>query len=321
MTFSAALLGTTVRVLRTAAGRRAVQLTLLVGGLFALGFLFGEQAHAADGTPAGGAATSLTSTTSAASATSVTSVLPLTPSDSGAAAQSHPARTTGEKTVTSAQDMQDVQGVLSPVTGTVATVNRTVSTVTGTVSTVVRTVGGATERVVPATLPLPDLGHAPDVPDAVGVQVSAPSRQGQGEGTASRPASPVGTPAPAHPHPRHARTDAGAAAPAGSAPFASYGPESAPGSPCAALPARSSVHHGAAGSNGSVAAPGRPAPAGTPNGVLGKQAAEGTASRHADVYVVTLDHRAPLWLVPCCAVRTDMSRTRERHRDIPVFPG
>ncbi|MEU8688070.1 hypothetical protein [Streptomyces sp. NPDC048665] len=308
MTFSAALLGTTVRVLRTAAGRRTLQLTLLVGGLFALGFLFGEQAHAADGTPAGGAATSLTSTTSAtsaASAASVTSVLPLTPSDSGAAVQSHPARTTGEKTVTSAQDMQDEQGVLSPVTGTV--------------STVVRTVGGATERVVPAPLPLPDLGHVPDVPDGVGVPVSAPSRQGQGEGTASRPASPVGTPAPAHP--RHARTDAGAAAPAGSAPFASYGPESAPGSPCAALSARSSVHHGAAGSNGSVAAPGRPAPAGTPNGVLGKQVTEGTASRHADVHVVTLGHRAPLWLVPGTAVRTDMPRTRERHRDIPVFPG
>jgi hypothetical protein len=195
-----------------------------------------------------------------------------------------------------------------------------VSTVTGTVSTVVRTVEDTTtERVVPASLPLPDLGHVPDVPAAVGVPVIAPSRQGQGAGTASRPASPVGTPALAHPH--HARTDAGAAAPAGPAPFASYGPESTAGSPYAAPPVRSSAHHGTAGSTGAVAAPGRPAPAGTPNGVLGKQAAEGTASRHADVYVVALGHRAPLWLVPGTAVRTDMPRTRERHRDIPVFPG
>ncbi|MFE1883935.1 hypothetical protein ACFW7O_30490, partial [Streptomyces diastatochromogenes] len=47
----AAVFGTAVRVLRTAAGRRALQLAMLVGGLFLLGFLCGEQAHAADGTP------------------------------------------------------------------------------------------------------------------------------------------------------------------------------------------------------------------------------------------------------------------------------
>lgn len=38
-----------MRVLRAAVGRRALQLVLLVGGLFMLGFLCGEQAHAADG--------------------------------------------------------------------------------------------------------------------------------------------------------------------------------------------------------------------------------------------------------------------------------
>ncbi|GGJ20274.1 hypothetical protein GCM10010121_033980 [Streptomyces brasiliensis] len=54
-----------MRVLRTAAGRRALQLAVLVGGLFALGFLSGEQAHAADGTP---------SVTSSATAPSVRSV-------------------------------------------------------------------------------------------------------------------------------------------------------------------------------------------------------------------------------------------------------
>ncbi|MDO0935725.1 hypothetical protein QQY66_30100 [Streptomyces sp. DG2A-72] len=56
MTFSAALSGAALRVMRTAAGRRALQLALLVCGLFALGLLYGEQAHATDG---------VTSTTSA----------------------------------------------------------------------------------------------------------------------------------------------------------------------------------------------------------------------------------------------------------------
>ncbi|WP_217555028.1 hypothetical protein [Streptomyces sp. GbtcB6] len=41
-----------MRVLRTAPGRRALQLALLVGGLLALGFLCGQQAQAAEGVPA-----------------------------------------------------------------------------------------------------------------------------------------------------------------------------------------------------------------------------------------------------------------------------
>ncbi|MGN5379894.1 hypothetical protein ACQ4WX_29690 [Streptomyces lasalocidi] len=105
------------------------------------------------------------------------------------------------------------------------------------------------------------------------------------------------------------------------APFTSYGPEAtslSPYSPYPPHPARSSAHHGTADA---VAGPGRPVPAGTPNGVPGKQATDGTASRHADAYAVALGHRAPLRLVPGTAVRTDAPRTRERHRDIPVFPG
>jgi hypothetical protein len=43
--------GAASRVLREAARRRALQLALLVGGLFALGFLFGGQAQAAEGVP------------------------------------------------------------------------------------------------------------------------------------------------------------------------------------------------------------------------------------------------------------------------------
>ncbi|MER7185862.1 hypothetical protein ABT404_41480, partial [Streptomyces hyaluromycini] len=53
-----------MRVLRTAPGRRALQLALLVGGLLALGFLCGQQAQAAEGVPSTPTLTSLTSLTS-----------------------------------------------------------------------------------------------------------------------------------------------------------------------------------------------------------------------------------------------------------------
>ncbi|MCV2464782.1 hypothetical protein OEB94_36555, partial [Streptomyces sp. ICN988] len=51
MIWSAALPGAVLRVLRTAAGRRALHVALLVGGLFVLGLLCGGRAQAADGAP------------------------------------------------------------------------------------------------------------------------------------------------------------------------------------------------------------------------------------------------------------------------------
>ncbi|WP_406725924.1 hypothetical protein WJ438_16395 [Streptomyces sp. GD-15H] len=49
MTWSAVLSGAAPRAMRTAAGRRALHLTFLVGAVFALGVLCGERAQAADG--------------------------------------------------------------------------------------------------------------------------------------------------------------------------------------------------------------------------------------------------------------------------------
>ncbi|WP_338782624.1 hypothetical protein [Streptomyces sp. DG1A-41] len=49
MTWSAVLLSAAVRMLRTAAGRRALQVALLVGGVLVIGLLCGERAYAADG--------------------------------------------------------------------------------------------------------------------------------------------------------------------------------------------------------------------------------------------------------------------------------
>ncbi|QOV36146.1 hypothetical protein IM697_40060 [Streptomyces ferrugineus] len=73
MTWPATSPGAAVRVLRIAAGRRALRLALVVGGLLALGFLCGERAYAADGVSAGASSASGKSITSAASATSAAS--------------------------------------------------------------------------------------------------------------------------------------------------------------------------------------------------------------------------------------------------------
>jgi hypothetical protein len=69
-------------------------------------------------------------------------------------------------------------------------------------------------------------------------------------------------------------------------------------------------------------APHRQAPPGDPTGALGDQSAVANgAPRHGDPHAVTPNHRAPLRLAPgACAVVT-AAETRDRHRDIPVFPG
>ncbi|MGW5425678.1 hypothetical protein ACWET9_00450 [Streptomyces sp. NPDC004059] len=287
MTFPAALLGTTVRVLRTAAGRRALQLVLLVGGLFALGFLCGEQAHAADGAPV------------PTRATSVRSV--------GAAGHGDVGRAVRTATHRVATQAHTVGGqAATPVREVLTTVSRTVDTVGTVEETAARAVVDKPRTSAPS-LPLPGLPHGTDVPVDL-----AP----EPESTAPRPQRSGGTAASVateRQKQRHARVQGRTAA---GAPVraAVFGPEAAP----VPRPAAHTVaRHGAA----ALGVPGRPVPAGDSDGVLGKQAADGSASRHSDAHAVTLDCRAPLRLVPGAAARVDAPRTRDRHRDIPVFPG
>jgi hypothetical protein len=49
-------------------------------------------------------------------------------------------------------------------------------------------------------------------------------------------------------------------------------------------------------------------------------AVDNGGSRHGDVHAVSLNHRAPLRLLPGAAARVDADGTRDRHRDIPVSP-
>jgi hypothetical protein len=68
--------------------------------------------------------------------------------------------------------------------------------------------------------------------------------------------------------------------------------------------------------------PAHQAPSDNPGGTLvGKSAVDNGSSRHGDAHAVTLDNGAPLRLVPGAAASVDVAGTRDRHRDIPVFPG
>ncbi|OLZ71085.1 hypothetical protein AV521_13480 [Streptomyces sp. IMTB 2501] len=283
MTFPAAFLGIAVRMLRTAAGRRALQLALLVGGLFALGFLCGEQAHAADGTPL---------------PAKVTSARP------GETGHENPVRVVRTVTERVAAPVRKVgEQSVTPVRDVVTTVSRSLE------AAAARAV--EKPRTSEPTLPLPDLTQVPDAPVQLASepQSAAPRPQGHGDATVFAPVGQKQRHAGARAHAHADRSAVGAPAP-----VAWYGP----GAISVPQPVTHTLaRHGTA----AVGAPGRPAPTGDPDGLLGKQAADGNVSRHGDAYAVALDHRAPLRLTPGITACVDAPRTRERHRDIPVFPG
>ncbi|MFE8942655.1 hypothetical protein [Streptomyces sp. NPDC007856] len=296
MTFPAALLGTAVRALRTAAGRRVLQLVLLVGGLFALGFLCGEQAHAADGTPVPTRATPVRSVGIAGhddpvrAARAVPAVRAVRAVAERVAGQVH---TADEQAVTPAHDV-------------LPAVSRTVETLETVETTVAQAVVDQPRATAPS-LPLPGLTQVSDGPVRL---TPEPKTTVPGPRRHSGTAAPVSVERQKQRHARaQGRTADGAAAPA-----APYGPEAA----AVARPvAHTFARHGAA----ALGVPGRPVPTGDSDGVLGKQAADGSTSRHGDAHAVTFDDRAPLRLASGATARVDAPRTRDRHRDIPVFPG
>ncbi|MEU1407402.1 hypothetical protein ABZ471_34525 [Streptomyces sp. NPDC005728] len=253
-------------MLRTAAGRRALQLALLVGGLFVLGFLCGEQAHAAEGTP----------------------VAPVI-SPGPAATQGN-----GVPTVT--------ERVVTPVGDVVQTASDAL---------------GETRAEAPKfpTLPAAPSVPLPELPGAAELPVHPLPTPGTPAPGQDRHGSAAPVQGPAAGHGDRARAEARTAVPARSS--AAYGPDFV-------VPAHSRpavAHISAHGASAPVGAPAQQAPTGDPDGALGKQAADGSASRHGDAHAVTPDGRAPLRLLPGTAARVDAPGTRERHRDIPVFPG
>ena len=330
-------------MMRTAAGRRALQVVLLVGGLFALGFLCGEQAHAAEGSPAvsssevvptapaDGIRASLTSdavaTVTRLTNMSAAPVGRLTNPSAALAAPTVPDKPTpaapapaqppaGPEPATNPSTSSATPGaagqVLTPSTGELvrSVGDRVVQPVGGLVETVTAGLGRVTAQIPPlSSLPslpglpgapsMPGLPPLPDVPSSPGRILPAPVAQAPQPGVAG-----------------HSGTEGAvddrrsAAAASGTA----YGPRFVVDVTAGDATA---VQGG-----GRRAAPAQQAPDGDPAGVPANRAAvDNGTSRHGDAHAVAVNHRPFVRLVPGAAVRAAAAGTRDRHRDIPVFPG
>ena len=337
--------------MRTAAGRRALQVVLLVGGLFALGFLSGEQAHAADG--AASAPVTEVSSVSAGGVRALTSGavagVTHTPADAAPAKPAAPRRPADE-----------VEVKVPPLSGAVP-------------DSPSRPDGADAADVVdaPALPDVPNLPAPPDVPalsDLAGLSKlpplqslpsspslppfpafppfpsqpsvptvpSTPTLPGLPQ-LPGAPSLPVHTlPIPVTPAPQPGSPTAPTAPTAQRAPTVTdgqtpdgrsdaatpltYGPRSTADADVTGVVARTPAHRAARPGR----APAHQEPSRDPGGALSGKAAgdSGTGSpRHGgDAHAVTFDHRAPLRLVPGAAVGADAYGTRDRHRDIPVSP-
>ena len=314
MNWPAELSGAAVRVTRTAVGRRVrqrvLQVALLVGGLFALGFLCGGQAQAADG---------------------VTGQRPVIPAVASTA-KPVPRVASTAKPVPVAKQVPASVPVLAPVlTPVLAQVSDTVERVVRPVTDVVTKTVTEVVTKTPSLPALPTLPSVPTIPiPSVPTVPSVPVVPGQ-------PASPVPTP-PAHTAPvptpvpapvrstpqpsgagqradvRPAEVTAGVGDPYGP----HYGTDT--GDAVGAV-GHAVVGHALSSSVGH--APVRhQAPAGDPDGALRNQSGvDSGSSRHCDAQAVTSEYRVAVRIVPGGVARVDAAETQDRYRDVPVFPG
>ncbi|UXX95052.1 hypothetical protein N7U49_29540 [Streptomyces sp. AD2-2] len=318
MNWPAALSGAAVRVTRTAVGRRvrqhALQVALLVGGLFALGFVCGGQAQAADG---------------------VTGRQPVIPA---VASQAKPVSVAEPVLVAKPVSAAKPVPVAEPVPGSVPVLAPVLAPVADTVERVVRPVADAVTKTVtevvtktPALPGLPTLPSVPTIPiPSLPTVPTSPVVPGQ-------EASPVPTP-PAHTAPVPTPVSApvrSASQPSGAGHRANVGPAEATagvGDPYGPRlgsgtgEALGAVGHAVVGRALSPSVGHAPtrhqAPAGDPDGTLRNQSGvDSGSSRHCDAQAVTSEYRVAVRIVPGVVARVDAAETRDRYRDVPVFPG
>ncbi|WP_128379124.1 hypothetical protein [Streptomyces cavernae] len=320
--------------MRSTAGRRVTQVVLLLGGLVTLGFIWGGQAQA----DSGGASSGIVPSAKSAVEQVVRPVV------NHRAAPGQPLGNT--KASSGSTDRSEVQGVVrraddrvvQPVRDGVArSVEREVersaegaTRATGAVrpagDEVVRPVGDLVERVsgevadVPAHLPaLSALPRVPGIPGIPGM----PGIPGLPElPDIPEPLPPVVT----NPHPGDGTGGPGGKADSatrseegsrGAAP-ASYGPQFTGG--WLLVP---SAHARPSGSpQRDTHRPARQAPGEDPAGALGgRSAVDNGSTRHSDAHAVSFDQHMTVRLAYGAVARAAAHATRERHQDIPEFPG
>ncbi|MFF3711439.1 hypothetical protein [Streptomyces phaeochromogenes] len=361
MALSAVLPDAALRVTRTAAGRRALQVALLVGGLFVLGLLCGEQARAADGVAPGSNPTDVVRlvTSSAeqlaegseqsrqrtgerpsgsnsrsgtvSSATPPPASTAASASDSTATATASGSEQLGLPEATGPVT-DEVQRVVRPVTEPVVrpVAEQVVHPVTERVippvaEDVVRPIGDLVEQITggvtggiverpappqwwPSLPQVPTLPGLPGLPELPGLPLPAVPGQTLPVGTA--PQQPGGATDDHRAAEKQSRDERAATV---------YGPRFAGGLAAAGDDVR---HHVDTRGTRAVQAPVHQVPDGDPTGALGRHSAVDNGSpRHGDAQAVALNERARPTLVPGTAADVTAAGTRDRHRDIPAFPG
>lgn len=287
----AALPGAALRVMRTAVGRRVrervrqrvLQVALLVGGLFVLGVVFGGQAQAAEG-----------------------SSVPARPVRLGQPQPVHLGK-------------PGIPVVASVVKSVPVLVPETTAQVVQPVADVVKTVTEVLAKV--QVSPLSSLPTLPSLPAEPTLPVPTLPVE-----TLPVPSTPVPVPATPQPSHRggnkvgvtttaHRHASEPAAVSTHVAISATYGPN------VGAVGHAAAVRHAPSPSAGRT--PTRhQAPAGDPDGAQRNQAGvDNGGSRHCDACAVTLGFRVPVRIVPGVVVGAEAAETRDRYRDVPVFPG
>ncbi|MEU5340686.1 hypothetical protein AB0H18_07580 [Streptomyces sp. NPDC020766] len=335
---------------RTVAGRRALQVALLVGGLFVLGLLCGEQARAADGVaPASKLTEVVRSVTSSAERSAKGAEEPRQrvgerPSGSNSrsatvSSATPPPVSTASSGSGSGSEQPGLPRAITPVTDEVQRVVRPVAepVVRPVTEQVVRPV---TERVVPPvtkdvvqpigdlvdritggigerpdppqwwpSLPqLPTLPGLPGLPELPGLPL--PAVPGQTLPVGAVPQQPGGATDNHRAAEKQSRDDNAATV---------YGPRFAGGPAAAGDNVR---HHADTQGTRAEQAPVHQVPDGDPTGAPGRHSAVDNGSpRHGDAQTVALNERDRPALVPGAAADVTAAGTRDRHRDIPAFPG
>ncbi|MFG2650031.1 hypothetical protein [Streptomyces sp. NPDC048436] len=291
-----------VRMVRAVAGRRALQVVVLLAGLLALGFLCGERAQAADGVPAPERVKSVRVTEPARATEPVRERV----------AGRHVADAVGA--VDAAADGGAGGGAAEPVGRAGRDVARPVVDEVGGV------LGGTPSRVLPEAPErpaFPALPSLPAVPAAPELPQPAPATGGDadaGDDSGAEPPSPQGA------HADQARKASGARG------ESAYGTGIA--QPGYAYPTGGSVPGGDSCGGGSLDEADRstghepfPVP-GDPGRTLGGQSAgDGGSTRHGDPCAASPGSRAPVRLLQGGGASQVPATIRDRHRDIPEFPG
>ncbi|WP_143671946.1 hypothetical protein [Streptomyces caniscabiei] len=312
----------------------------MLGGLFVLGVLCGERANAADVAP-----------TSPPPLTAVTSHV-LRPA-AGLEARPVAEHATRPVTETPVQPVpqqpvrrsvtegalepvvQVTEGVAAPVTeGVVVPVGDLVESVAEGLGEVTSQLPSVSLPSLPGVVPgLPEVPQSPELPNLPGLPGvpgwSTLPVESLPVGEVPQESGPTEAEKPDQVPDADGGRDVGRDAArvpgpvAGPVPVA-YGPTVGVGGAVAVpAPHRTAADAGAgAGDQPGVRAPGRQSQDGLPTGALGRHSAvDNGGPRHAGPHALATLPHTPLSLVPGAPAADAAGGTRERHRDVPVFPG